>query len=233
MEGVENRLWIVTDAAVIDRVRSAMAPKKIFIADGHHRYGTGLNYRDYVAEQAGGSLPKNHPANFVLMVLASMNDPGCVILPYPRVLAGTSLDTVLSAWRPGIAEAPESDADVTLFEGATGRTACIRFTDRAKLQSLAPDQSDAWRALDVAYIHRYLIDELMTAAGAGEPTIRYVKSTDVAKKVAQEESGVALLVRATPMDHLRGVSEAGDLMPQKSTYFYPKLATGLTINPLE
>jgi uncharacterized protein (DUF1015 family) len=233
LEDVENRLWVVSDPGVVEQVRSAMAPKKVFIADGHHRYGTALNYRDYVAEQAGGSLPHDHPANYVLMVLASMNDPGCVILPYPRVLTGIDLDTVLGAWKPGVSLATDSDADMVLYEGASDRHVGIRFTDRAKLNALAPDQSEAWRALDVAYIHCYLIGELMAKSSVGEPAIRYVKSIEVAKAVARSERGVALLVKATPMDQLRGVSEAGDLMPQKSTYFYPKLATGLTINPLE
>ncbi len=233
MECVDNRVWIVTDPGILDQVRSAMAPKKVFIADGHHRYGTALNYRDYVAERAGGSLPADHPANYVMMVLASMNDPGCVILPYPRVLAGIGLDAVLDAWKPGLVEAAEPGADMILYEGSSGRRTGIRFTNRSKLAGLAPEQSDAWRALDVAYIHRYLIDELMTKSSIGEPKIRYVKSMDAAKEVARVENGVALLVKATPMEQLRGVSEAGDLMPQKSTYFYPKLATGLAINPLE
>ncbi|UCG15288.1 MAG: DUF1015 domain-containing protein [Phycisphaerales bacterium] len=233
LEEVENRVWIVKDGAVIDRVRSAMAAKRVFIADGHHRYGTALLYRDYLARQFGGSLPDEHSANYVMMVLASMDDPGCLILPYPRVLVNVGLDAILAAWRPGTAPAPPAEADLVLFEGASGRSAGVRFTNRSALAAVAPDRSDAWRALDSAYIHGYLIDELTAKSDIGPPTIRYVKSTAHAKAGARDENGVALLVKATPMEQLRAVSEAGDLMPQKSTYFYPKLATGLTINPLE
>ena len=81
----------------------------------------------------------------------------------------------------------------------------------------------------MSYMHRYLLDEL---SGSLELTVRHVKSTEAAKALAREENGVALLMRATKMDELRAVSEHGELMPQKSTYFYPKLATGLAIHPL-
>jgi uncharacterized protein (DUF1015 family) len=233
LEDVENHVWIETDATAIDRVRAVMAPKKVFIADGHHRYGTGLIYRDFAAQQAGGKLPDEHPAQYVLMVLASMDDPGALILPYPRVLAHVALDALLAAWKPGAVETPAGQGDMDLFEGRTGRTVGVRFTERGKLKTLAPDRTDAWRALDLAYLHRYLLEELTVPSPIGEPKIHYVKSEDVARATARDEDGIALLARATPMAQLRAVSEAGDLMPQKSTYFYPKLATGLTINPLE
>ncbi len=342
LEEVENKLWIVDDPATTSTVTSAMAQRQVFIADGHHRYGTALMYRDWLAEQAGGSasraqgggsatgggggsrgssstgqggsrgssasgqqggsLPADHPANFVMFVLASMDDPGCLIWPYHRALAGIELDALLAAWKDGCATCGESDADLTLVD-RTGRRQGVRFTNRAVLAKLAPDECDAWRKLDTAYLHRYLIDELLHgkggagaarsagggaaraagsgagpagASGAGKsaggsgsgalaggsssgaaaggsssgaaagggtsslstgggqsPAVRFVKSEKAALETARTENGVALLVRATPMAHLKAVSEAGGLMPQKSTYFYPKLVTGLTVNGLE
>jgi uncharacterized protein (DUF1015 family) len=86
--------------------------------------------------------------------------------------------------------------------------------------------------LDVAYLHTYLIDKLAVEKLGQAPTIRYVKSSAAARELAAETGGVALLPNATTMDQLRAVSEAGELMPQKSTFFYPKVATGLTIHPL-
>lgn len=233
LEDVEQRLWIVTDRAVIDRVQSVLADKKVFIADGHHRYGTALMYRDYATGQAGSRLADDHPAQYVMMVLGSMDDPGCLILPYPRVLVSTRLDDVLGAWSAGASPAGESEADLVLHEGSSGRRTGVKFTRRDALRTLAADKGDAWRALDLAYLHRYLIDELLAQSPSGVPTIRYVKSAAQAQAIARDEAGVALLPKATPMAQLRAVSEAGDLMPQKSTYFHPKLATGLTINPLE
>jgi len=237
LEDVQSRIWIVAEPPVIGTVVAAMADRRVFIADGHHRYDTALMYRDWVTGQHGGSLPPDHPANYVMFVLASMDDPGCLILPYHRALAGIDLSTLVEAWSDGCSSCNEADADLIAVDGSTGRRAPLKFTTRAVLKTLAPNQCEAWRALDMAYLHRYLIDELLHAGGrAGrgpdDPTVRFVKSQEAAMRTARDERGVALLVRATPMEHLRAVSEASELMPQKSTYFYPKLITGLTINPL-
>lgn len=232
MDGVVNKVWILTEPQVIAKVVSALAPKKLYIADGHHRYGTALNYRNWLKEQEGGELPEDHPANFVMLVLGSMDDAGSLILPYNRALAGVDLATVLDAWSAGTEPAPVGQEDIVLYDGATGAERRLRYTDRGKLRSLEPGQCPSWYRLDAAYLHRYLIDELLRVRMGREPRVRYVKSAGDAKQVAKDEAGVALLVNATPMGHLRTVSEEGGLMPQKSTYFYPKLATGLTINPL-
>ena len=177
-------------------------------------------------------LPDDHPANYVMLVLASMDDPGCLILPYNRALGEVDLATVLDAWSPGTEPAAPDEADIRLFEGETGKETRLRFTKRDILTTLETDKCKPWYDLDAAYLHRYLIDELLRGKLGAQPKVRYVKSAEDAKQTAWDESGVALLVNATPMAHLRAVSEAGGLMPQKSTYFYPKLATGLTINPL-
>jgi len=232
LEGVESRLWIVTDQAVCDRVARLLSDKRVYIADGHHRYTTGLNYRDWATAENGGSLPDDHPANFCMFVLASMDDPGCLILPYNRALANVGLQTVLDAWSPGVEACPAEQADIVLWDSRTRKEFPLRYTDRGELRLLEPGQPDPWYDLDYAYLHRCLIDELLRGELGAEPPVRYVKSAEDAKLAASKESGVALLVKATPMAHLRAVSEAGGLMPQKSTYFYPKLATGLTINPL-
>ncbi len=232
LDGVESRMWIVEDRGLIDDVTTALRDRKLYIADGHHRYGTALMYRDWAMEQNGGSLPDDHPANFCMFVLASMDDPGCLILPYRRALGGVSLDAVLDAWSDGVARCERDDADLVLVDGERGAEVGVRFTNRAALEALDDTQCGPWYDLDYAYLHRYLIEELLAKTLGREPVVRYVKSVDVARRTAREESGVALLTKATPMAHLRAVSEAGGFMPQKSTYFFPKLATGITINPL-
>ncbi len=233
VDGVESRLWMVTDAAAVSRVTALMADRRIYIADGHHRYGTALTYREGLAEQHGGSLPADHPANYVMFVLASMDDPGCVILPYYRVLCGIGLDALLSAWGDGVAPAIGGAAiDLVLHEGATGRQAAVRFTRREILAALAPQECPAWHKLDSAYLHRYLLDELLAKAQGKPAAVHYVKSREDALSAARTESGTALLVNATTMAQLRAVAESRGLMPPKSTYFHPKLATGMTIYPL-
>lgn len=243
LDGVESRLWVVSDRDVIQSVVGAMANRKVYIADGHHRYGTALMYRDWLGEQQGGALPDDHPANYVMFVLASMDDPGCLILPYYRVLEHIDAQTLVAAWSAGVTtlfpspllgegQGEGSRPDLVLWDGRSGKEIPLKFTDRAKLGMLEPNECPAWQRLDYAYLHRYLIDVLLTQHLGAAPTVHYVKSLDDAKQAARQCAGVALLVNATPMAHLRAVAESGGLMPQKSTYFHPKLATGLTINPL-
>lgn len=249
LEGVANRLWLVQDPATIRKVAAAMADRPVFIADGHHRYGTALNYRD--ALLADHALPMDHPARFILVGLCAMEDPGAVILPTHRVLSAfgeTPARLVLEALREGVQMQPASgtpidpdgllpfDApdDVGVFLADGQKLFRGRFTQRDRLPALAPKQSRAWCQLDLAYLHRYLIEELISNGlmGGAQPLIQYFKSAGQAIQAARDCGGIALLTKPCTMAQLRAVSEAGDLMPQKSTYFYPKLATGLVINPL-
>jgi uncharacterized protein (DUF1015 family) len=250
MAGVENRMWLVQDATTIDAVKQAMAGRAVYIADGHHRYGTALNYRDQL--NAAKELPLDHPARFVLVGFCAMEDPGALILPTHRVLSNfgsASPAKVLAALGQGIKLQPitadldqpesilpsDSPYDVAVFVASENRVEAGKFTDRAVLDQLAPEQSPPWRQLDLGYIHRYLIDELVTkqALGGTAPKISYVKLAADTIRIARETNGIALLTKPCTMEQLRAVSHANDLMPQKSTFFYPKLATGLVINPLE
>jgi uncharacterized protein (DUF1015 family) len=240
MEDVANRLWAVTDPETIAAVRDAMSDKKIYVADGHHRYSTALMYRDWLAEQEG-ELPPDHPARFVLMALAVMEDPGMLILPTHRVLVGIddlTDEQIMDAWKAGLdiasADQIDLDADFNLFSGRSGQRWTAKIKDRDVLRKLEPKEPEAWAALDMAYLHRYLLDELLVKKlrGGKELTIRYVKSLGDAEQTAQDEKGLAVIAQATRMDQLRAVAEAGGLMPQKSTFFFPKVATGLIINPL-
>lgn len=248
MAGVQDRLWAITDAEVTAEVGSLLRDKPIYIADGHHRYGTALTYRDWLTAK-GGPLPMEHPANYVLVGFCAMEDAGAIILPTHRVLTGLGSvppQKVLEALGAGLRFEPApADADPDALLGAKGdllvysafdrKLQVATFTNRAVLEQLAPERTPPYRQLDLAYLHRYLIDELVTAktlAGAA-PTIHYIKSAKDAIADADANNGVALLTRPCTMEELRSVSNAGDLMPQKSTYFYPKLATGMVINPLE
>ncbi len=237
LEGVENRLWIESDPHVVDRITSAFSDKKVYIADGHHRYNTALNYREWVTQQLNGHLPDDHPAQFVMMVFGSMDDQGSLILPTHRVLTNVGqlkMDSFLELWADGCEECEPRDADMTIFHGASRLSKPIRFTRREKLATLEPNKSPAWRSLDVAYLHRYLIDERLRSLLQGQTTsIQYIKSEEQARQLASERQGVALLCKPPTMAQLRSVGEAGDLMPQKSTFFYPKVVTGFTLHSLQ
>jgi len=248
LEGVENRLWAISDPETIAEVAGLMADKAIYIADGHHRYGTAGLYRNWLVEQEG-PLPEDHPANFVLAVLCAMEDPGLLILPTHRVLPGIQLtgdllrkDERVEVARLLVEKAEEIPAGLAKF-GPQAVGLCharddgylvVRPRDPDILLDLEPEHTDAWRSLGVAFLHAYLIDRITTPqlCDGQAPDIRYVKATQAAVDEARQTDGTAFLMQATTMEELRGVCHAGEVMPHKSTYFYPKLASGLVINPL-
>ncbi len=254
LDGVESQLWPVTDPEVQRQVIEAMRDKKVYIADGHHRYTTALAYQQEQREKAGGTLPADHPANWCLFVLLSMHDPGCVILPTHRIVGGlTSFDlTTLRERLAGVFEvvpagfevgqigafeeslAREPGTAFGLYDGKTRQLFTLRLTKPDVLAALEPGQSEAWRCLDVAILRRYLLDEVIgpTFAG-GEVKLAYTAdATEVPGMTDGVAYPLALILRPTPLKALEDLGVYGEVMPQKSTFFYPKLATGLVINPV-
>ena len=251
LDGVENRLWAVTDAATIADVTRLMEPKATYIADGHHRCGTAILYRDWLIAQQG-PLPAEHPANFVLCVFCAMEDPGLLILPTHRILPGVNVgpDTFAGDPRAELKPLEVSGPSqalaalrsfgpqaVGVYAGASQKYYVLRPARPDILDSLEPDRTSAWRRLGLAFLHAYVLDRVVTpklCGGPGAPgaEIRYIKADEDAVSDARATHGTAFLMQPTTMEELRAVCSAGDLMPQKSTYFYPKLASGLVINPL-
>jgi uncharacterized protein (DUF1015 family) len=253
LDDVHNELWAVTDPAAVAATVSEMASRPVFIADGHHRYGTALLYRDELAVRQG-PLPERHPANFALCVLCAMSDPGLVILPTHRVLPGIAVspgrirddDQLEIAHLPlsGPDEAPRKLAAfgpqaVGLLSTADGEGRegfyMVRPRGADILRSVAPDRSDAWRGLALSFLHAYVLDRVVARqrGSTAPPEIHYVKAAAAAVEEARRTSGSAFLLQPTTMAELSAVCRAGDLMPQKSTFFYPKLASGLVVYPLE
>jgi uncharacterized protein (DUF1015 family) len=257
--GVRSWMWPITNESVAARVAGMMGLKPVFIADGHHRYETACSDRDEVAreyaEQHGGEpLPTDHPANFVLMMLVGMSDPGLVVLPThrlfiePRVAtaadlaaklgdcftvepAGTGPADAENVWLE--VESEGSQGTLGLYTAGDQAWTLARITEagRARMETVAADHSAAWRSLGVSILHRLVIGDLL---GAKEiPTPGYVHL--VQEVVAGLETGtypLAALVMPASVEDIREVSQTGERMPAKSTYFYPKLASGLVFNPL-
>ncbi|GIW77421.1 MAG: phosphatase [Phycisphaerae bacterium] len=254
LDGVVNQLWPVTDKQVIDHVTEAMKSRKIYIADGHHRYTMALAYQKQVAEAYGGRLPEDHPANYCLFVLLSMHDPGCVILPTHRIV-GNLKSFDLSTFRQklsGVFTVQESGYSVDqirdfeqaiskeshtvfgLYDAKTRRLYTLRLIQPDILASHEPGQSPAWRRLDVAILRRYLLDEIIQPTFAdGDVKLAYTAYADEIPTLTDgEKYPLALILRPTPLKALEDLGVHGEVMPQKSTFFYPKLATGLVINPV-
>jgi uncharacterized protein (DUF1015 family) len=251
--GVIHRVWIVTDVKTIAAVSAAVGPRPVFIADGHHRYETACNYRDQVHDS--GALRPDHPANYVLMQFVAMEDPGLVVLPTHRLFRGLTAMTSpeLAAklagcftTRPagqGAANAPavwedvetcDDQATLGLFTQADQQWLIARLTDagRSKMAEVAAEHGPDWQALGVAVLHRLVVDTLLRPASPPKPT--YVHRVDeVAAGLETGEYSLAALVMPAAVRHIRDISTQGERMPAKSTYFYPKLLSGLVINPLE
>ncbi|MFO0860690.1 MAG: DUF1015 domain-containing protein [Phycisphaerales bacterium] len=261
-DGVLHELWAVEDPDTIAAYERALAGEDIFIADGHHRYNTQLNYIKQLESQ--GALPADHPARKCMMVLIGMSDPGLVIGPTHRVLGGMkqySLEAFKKASSGLLSFTPvagDLEALNASLKATSGSEVCLGLHDVASRSGylIRPVEADplakafgrkpeAWRKLDVAVIQHLVVEQICQPhLNAGEPVKwAFPHSVPEVAQIAQgAETGagggkgfvaqMALLVRPTPLKAVRDVSRANELMPQKSTFFYPKLATGLCINPL-
>ena len=269
--GEDHQLWLATDALLAAHVASFFNGKQIYIADGHHRYETGLAYRDEVAALRR-ELLGDDAANFVLMALSAVEEPGLVVLPTHRILRDVgadrlaALDTVLATWfeieplgdaddaqhlTERLAAAGRADGGTSAFvmvrsSGATllrlreaGRLEMRESTAAAAAAGAQPEgerHSNAWSRLDVAVLHELVLRRGLSigpeAVERGEH-ITYTRDAATAMRAVRSEGAdLALLLNPTPPVAVREVALAGDRMPQKSTYFYPKLIAGLVMNPL-
>jgi uncharacterized protein (DUF1015 family) len=252
---VRNQLWSVIDSDVENEVIKAMGTKPVYIADGHHRYTTALAYQKQIEERNGGPLPINHPANWCMFMLVGMQNDGLLILPTHRLIGGLSGFT-LAAFKEAIAGEFEmqevaataaqlpavatsiaggSPHTFALYDGASKATLILTLKSPDVLKALSPDRSDAWRRLDVAILQRYLLEEILQPkfAGGNPPDLGYTAdASTIAKQVDGSKYQIAVMLRPTPLPALEDLGKSNEVMPQKSTYFYPKLATGMVLNPL-
>jgi uncharacterized protein (DUF1015 family) len=263
-DGVTHEVWTISDSPTIKAYQDALAGQDVFIADGHHRYTTGLNYLKLLESQ--GPVPAGHPARRCMMVLVGMSDPGLVIWPTHRVLGGMkgyTFDAFRSA-ASGLLNISPAGHDLSRLESAMAAAAApasniiglydfqtrqcytATFAQADPLKERFPAKPPAWRRLDVALIQYVIVEQVcQPRLNAGQPvkwafphTIHEVIQIGAGAETGAGGGGafaaqLAVIVRPTPLDAVRAVSAANELMPQKSTFFYPKLATGLYINPLE
>ena len=233
-EGVVHRFWRIADPAAHAAVAEALADRWILIADGHHRYETALAYRD--ERRAAGDTDADAPHNRVLMGLTALDDPGLVVLPTHRVL---------KRWVPGAEAAfevrPVADLDelLALLDAAPAGVpvlGLVRPEGIALLSGGAPDGASPGERLDVATLERevlipYLGADQAKLAHDGE--LGYVQdAAEAAALVATGAAAAVFIMRGIPKSEIAAVSDAAQTMPQKSTYFYPKLLTGVAFHSL-
>jgi uncharacterized protein (DUF1015 family) len=244
-DGTTHRVWRVGDAAVHEAIAAELEPGELLIADGHHRYETSLAYQREVGP--GGD------ADYVLMALVSLEDPGLTVFPTHRLLKARTDDpdareaTIRDAISGifDVEQVPVADLDpagtdgVGVFgfmESRFERCFRLRLQDPGRLDDVFSDHSEAYRTLDAA-----ILEELVLKGIAGMTTddiaakrgIGYTPHIgEVFKKLTAGDYQAGFVLRATPVDQVRAVAAAGETMPPKSTYFFPKLLTGIAFNPL-
>jgi uncharacterized protein (DUF1015 family) len=249
---VLHRMWRLSDRAIIGKVQAAMEDKKLIIADGHHRYETALNYRNEM-RQRSADLP-DAPYERVMMTFVNMEAAGLVILPTHRVVFGVEgLDFASTQGKLKKYFAIENlgpptlvtDATDRLREAGKERTALLAVTgDSAYLLRALPNQqsdslsgqSPRQRELDVVQLHKLVLEETL---GMSEEDVRnqthlkYVREAQEAVEEVRQGANVAFLMNPVRMDQVRDIAFSGEVLPQKSTDFFPKLLSGLTIYSLE
>jgi uncharacterized protein (DUF1015 family) len=241
-DGTVNRMWRVEDRATITAVHDAMREVELLIADGHHRYETARVY----AEEIGG----DGPHRYVLMCLVALEDPGLTVFPTHRLLRDLRPDQ-----HESLANALRRDFDLRRLEStdelvpAYGQPVSLGYIDAhfrqpwmltLKDQAIAdaalPDHAEPYRRLDTAVLEALILkgalgmtdDDIDHLAGLG-----YARDFDQALELVQAgDYDAAFFVAATPIEAVRTVAASGESMPPKSTYFYPKVPTGLLFNPL-
>ena len=259
--GVVHRLWQVSDPDLINSVRTAMSDKKLIIADGHHRYETALAYRNErraAASSSSVSGSGTSPYEFVMMTFINMNSPGLLILPTHRLvhsLASFSAENFRNSAR-AFFDIEEVDASldapralaILRESGRTGTSILAVTANRAFLlhhpnpnapqvfAGLSVRQQD----LDVVQLHKCLLEKVLNLSEESirnQENISYVRDAGEALSQVRGASGtgadIAFLMNPCRMAQVRDIAFAGEVMPQKSTDFYPKLLSGLTVYALD
>jgi uncharacterized protein (DUF1015 family) len=251
--GSHQRLWAVTDQAVVRQVVEMMQRKPLFIADGHHRYETALRYQQLRRQQAGTSA-ELQPYDSVLMLLVPLEDPGLTVLPTHRVTTTplpsfhqirALLDDIVEFREfPFTAVTRNSVATQFLTDLRTsGRSApvfgiALQGCDRYCCLTLKPAhrppvQASPRAKLDVSLLQQLIVTKLCPSQHEQE-AILYTKDGHEALQWVTQGTGTgALLLNATKVREVQAVATAGERMPHKSTYFFPKPLTGLVINVME
>ncbi|MDR0820802.1 MAG: DUF1015 domain-containing protein [Endomicrobium sp.] len=225
-----HKLWVVSDEDIIKTVEEYLSDKKIFIAEGHHRYETAWDYSQEIKEKDENYSPEKE-YNYVLVYLCPMEDPGISIWPAHRVIkAPTDLESKIEKY---FDVHPAKDfhrlskkeiQPIVIFKD--GRYRIFTIKKEAFLKKAMPGKSKAYRNLAVSALHYILMPEI----DASEFT--YVENDKEAVSLAQKTGRIAVIVPATPVKSLKTVSLNNEMLPQKSTYFYPKLASGIVIASL-
>ncbi|MDO4563183.1 MAG: DUF1015 domain-containing protein [Clostridia bacterium] len=246
-DNLTQNLWIIKEPEETKRITDAFADKQLFIADGHHRYETALNYRNYLHEINGLS----ESANYCMMFLVEMEDKGLAVFPTHRLVRDLPafneaelVDKMQDNFRVEKVSADSSTifstlaahADKNAYALYTGKDYyyIITLKNPSAMDEALPDKTREYKTLDVSVLHTLILERNLgidKANMAQQINLTYTRDFDEA--IAGVRSGkfqCAFMLNATKISQIKDVSLINEKMPQKSTYFYPKLITGIVMN---
>jgi len=251
--GVTNRLWTITDSATVSRVIGAMGPKPVYIADGHHRYETGLKYLE--ERRAAGEVPDDEAApNYCLMMLVGMSDPGLLILPTHRLIHGLGVDITSKQLESALAihfnivdrpgtnakaawEYVQMDGAQTVFAfgtAADGQWIVAKLRTLARWGRWPRTKASEWRGLGVSVLHKLVIDRLLRETIGGAPVCKYVHLlSEATDATAKKECQLACLVPPATMGHVERIAGHGEKDAAEVHVFLPEAAHRLVFNSLK
>jgi uncharacterized protein (DUF1015 family) len=251
-----HKVWAITEPKAIKELAGYFARQPLYIADGHHRYESALTYRrerlacsSSVSGEGGG----NPGFNFVMVTLVDFADPGLLILPPHRLLRGLSR-AVLSQLAEGlksffnVEELPlatpgvwrqvddflgggNDEVRLVVFGVAEGNLLLLRLRDAAAASRLMPSfHSEIYKKLNVSVLDHIILEKLLGVGGGEEASLDYTYSReDAVNRVMEQEFQLAFLLSPVRPGVIKAIADAGDRMPRKSTYFYPKAPAGFVL----
>ncbi len=255
-DSFQHSIWKITNKKIIAMVREQLHDKTLFIADGHHRYQTSINYANEM-EKKSGITKKDAPYNYIMVILANMFDDGLTILPTHRLIS-LSIDRekvlrelseyftikTFSRKQDKMNYKQLIEAIKKQLETTSQHQFAMVFRDAYYLLSLknesvmdvfAQDKSKIWRTLDVSILHKIIIEHVLgVSPDALEDHVKYTRDDEEAIRFIDDGSfSFSFIMNATKIDELKAIAEAGEHMPQKSTYFLPKMLSGLVMYKMD
>ncbi len=258
--GEGHNVWAITEPGVIEQIASSLAHQPLYIADGHHRYESALNYQ---RERRACSSPSSgdEAFNFVMMTLVDFFDPGLVILPPHRLIRGLSESTMselmaklrsffeiekLPLKMPGTWQQADglladtkvkgsNQVSLVVFGLAAEYLIVLKLHDFTITSQMMPHfHSELYKRLDVSILDHIILEELLGLRSEREEAILgYCHDRqDAVNRVLDQEYQLAFLLSPVRAEEIKAIADADDRMPRKATYFYPKLPAGLVFNRL-
>jgi len=252
-DGFTHQLWQLDDQKILKTITDTLKNEILFIADGHHRYQTSINYAEEKKEQTGNKDP-NAPFNYIMVVLCNMFDPGLSILPTHRLIKMANVkfdDLIRNLEKYFIVEKKlinEKERDYQkigkkiMDDIATAENHkfalyvkdvyyILTLKDEHAMDDLAIDHSKTWRILDVSILHKLILEQILGINDKNlEQHVKYTRmDAEAIQLVDNGKYNFSFFINATKIDQLKTIADACEHMPQKSTYFLPKMLSGLVM----